>query len=66
MTARLHYGTTAKTFHWLIVALLAIQYPIGWLMPDLHRNQQPGAPMTFHVSFEIGRASCRERVSIDV
>lgn len=53
MTARLNYGTTAKTFHWLIVALLAVQYPIGWLMPDLHRNQQPGAPMTFHVSFGI-------------
>lgn len=53
MTARLHYGTTAKAFHWLIVALLAVQYPIGWLMPDLHRNQQPGAPMTFHVSFGI-------------
>lgn len=53
MTARLHYGTTAKTFHWLIVALLAVQYPIGWLMPDLHRDQQPGAPMIFHVSFGI-------------
>jgi cytochrome b561 len=53
MTARLHYGTTAKIFHWSIVALLAVQYPIGWLMPDLHRNQQPGAPMTFHVSFGI-------------
>src|SRR5450631_1036295 len=53
MTARLHYGTTAKIFHWLIVALLAVQYPIGWLMPDLHRNQQPGAPMIFHVSIGI-------------
>jgi cytochrome b561 len=50
MTLRLHYGIPAKLFHWLIVALLAVQYPIGWLMPDLHRNQQPGAPMTFHVS----------------
>jgi cytochrome b561 len=53
MTAPLQYGTTAKIFHWLIVALLAVQYPIGWLMPDLHRNQQPGAPMIFHVSFGI-------------
>ena len=53
MTDRLHYDTTAKIFHWLIVALLAVQYAIGWLMPDLHRNQQPGAPMTFHVSFGI-------------
>ena len=53
MTVHLQYGNTAKIFHWLIVALLAVQYPIGWLMPDLHRNQQPGAPMIFHVSFGI-------------
>jgi cytochrome b561 len=53
MTARLHYGATAKIFHWLIVALLAVQYPIGWLMPDIHRGQQPGAAMTLHVSFGI-------------
>ena len=50
MTARLQYGITAKIFHWLIVALLIAQYLIGWLMPDLHRNMKPGAPMTFHVS----------------
>ena len=53
MTPRLHYGTPAKIFHWLVVALLVVQYPIGWLMPDLHRNMQPGAPMTFHVSFGL-------------
>jgi cytochrome b561 len=53
MPARLHYGTTAKVFHWLIVGLLLAQYPIGWLMPDLHRNMKPGAPMTFHISFGI-------------
>ena len=29
MTPRLHYGTPAKILHWLVVALLAIQYPIG-------------------------------------
>ncbi len=53
MTARLQYGTTAKAFHWLIVLLLLIQYPIGWLMPDLHRGQQPGVGMTLHISFGI-------------
>jgi cytochrome b561 len=53
MTDRLQYGITAKVFHWLIVALLCVQYPIGWLMPDLHRNMKPGAPMTFHISFGI-------------
>lgn len=53
MTDRLQYGTTAKVFHWLVVALLVVQYLIGWLMPDLHRGQQPGAGMIFHVSFGI-------------
>ena len=53
MTDRLQYGATAKTLHWLIVALLVVHYPIGWLMPDIHRGDKPGAPMTFHVSFGI-------------
>ena len=53
MTDRLQYGTTAKLFHWLIVALLFIQYPIGWLMPDIHRGMKPGTGMTFHISFGI-------------
>ena len=53
MPDRLQYGTTAKVFHWLVVTLLLVQYPIGWLMPDLHENMKPGAPMTFHVSFGI-------------
>jgi cytochrome b561 len=53
MTDRLQYGTTAKLFHWLIVALLFVQYPIGWLMPDLHRDMKPGVPMTLHISFGI-------------
>jgi cytochrome b561 len=53
MTDRLQYGTTAKLFHWLIVALLAIQYPIGWLMPDIHRGMKPGDAMMFHVSCGI-------------
>jgi cytochrome b561 len=52
MTDRLQYGTPAKAFHWLIVALLLVQFPIGWLMPDVHGGP-PGAAMTFHVSFGI-------------
>jgi cytochrome b561 len=50
MTDRSHYGTTAKVFHWLVVALLVIQYSIGWLMPDIHRGMKPGAAMAFHIS----------------
>lgn len=51
MGQRLYYGKTAKVFHWLIVALLVVQYPIGWFMPDIHRGAQPGSAMVFHVSF---------------
>src|SRR5260370_31136375 len=53
MTNRLQYGITAKVLHWLVVALLCVKYPIGWLMPDIHRGMKPGAAMTFHVSFGI-------------
>jgi cytochrome b561 len=53
MTARLQYGITAKVFHWLVVALLIVQYLIGWLMPDIHRGMKPGTGMTLHISFGI-------------
>ncbi|MDB5656066.1 MAG: Cytochrome [Tardiphaga sp.] len=53
MTLRLQYGATAKIFHWLVVALLMIQFPIGWLMPDIHRGMMPGEAMMFHVSFGL-------------
>jgi cytochrome b561 len=49
-TAHLHYGTTAKLFHWLIAALLAIQLPLGWLMPHIRRGMMPGTAMSLHVS----------------
>ena len=47
---QLHYGPTAKVFHWVIVALLAVQLPLGWLMPDIHRGMQPGDAMVLHIS----------------
>ncbi len=53
MTDRPQYGATAKILHWLVLALLLVQYLIGWLMPDIHRDTKPGAAMAFHVSFGI-------------
>jgi cytochrome b561 len=53
MTDRLQYGNTAKLLHWLVVALLLVQYPLGWLMPDIHRGMKPGVGMTVHISFGI-------------
>jgi cytochrome b561 len=52
MTGRLHYGTPAKVLHWAIVALLAVQFLIGWFMPDVHGGP-PGSAMTLHISFGI-------------
>jgi cytochrome b561 len=53
MAKQPHYGTTAKVFHWLVVVLLIVQYPLGKLMPHIHRGMTPGDAMTFHVSFGI-------------
>jgi cytochrome b561 len=53
MTDRLQYGATTKVFHWLVVALLIVQFPIGWLMPDIRGDMKPGDAMTLHVSFGI-------------
>jgi cytochrome b561 len=50
---QLHYSTTAKVFHWLIVALLAGQLPLGWLMPGVRRGMQPGTVMSVHISIGI-------------
>jgi cytochrome b561 len=52
MDDRLHYRTPAKVLHWLIVALLAVQFPIGWFMPDVHAGP-PGRAMTLHISFGL-------------
>jgi cytochrome b561 len=53
MAKQLNYGTTAKVFHWLVVALLIVQYPLGKFMPDIHRGMKPGYAMTFHISIGI-------------
>jgi cytochrome b561 len=53
VTDQLQYGSTAKVFHWLIVALLLVQYPLGWLMPEIHGGMKPGDAMTIHVSLGI-------------
>src|SRR3954471_21032917 len=47
---RLHYGATAKAFHWAVAALIPVQLPLGWLMPDIHRGMSPGFAMSVHIS----------------
>ena len=47
---QLPYGGTAKTFHLAVAAVLAVQLPLGWLMPDIRRGMTPGDAMTLHIS----------------
>jgi cytochrome b561 len=47
------YAPSAKLFHWAIVALLAAQYAIGWLMPHIRRGMQPEAMMNLHLSIGL-------------
>jgi cytochrome b561 len=44
------YGTTAKTLHWLTMALLAVQYALGWVMPGVKRGMTPDSLMNLHIS----------------
>jgi cytochrome b561 len=36
--------------HWVIAALIAVQLPIGWLMPDIEPGMIPGTAMSVHIS----------------
>jgi len=50
---QLHYGATAKVFHWLVAALIAVQLPLGWLMPDIEPGMTPGTAMSVHISIGV-------------
>jgi cytochrome b561 len=48
------YGTVAKLLHWLIFALLAVQYAIGSIMPHIGRRTQDEGWVAWH--FSVGAA----------
>jgi cytochrome b561 len=45
------YGTTSKVLHWLIVALLLMQVPLGFWMERSPQNRAAGAMIHLHMSF---------------
>ena len=47
------YGRVAKSLHWLIVALLLVQFAIAWTMPDIHRGTQPEGLIGLHLSIGV-------------
>src|SRR6185437_9220998 len=48
------YGAVAKILHWLIFALLAVQYTIGSIMPHIGRRTQDQGWVAWH--FSVGAA----------
>lgn len=43
------YGTVARTLHWLVFALVAVQVIIGWTMPHI----RPGVPQEGLVAWHL-------------
>ncbi|TWB40456.1 cytochrome b [Nitrospirillum pindoramense] len=48
-----HYSGAMKGFHWLVVVLLAVQYTLGWTMPELRRGMPPEGLVNLHLSFGV-------------
>ena len=46
------YTATAKSLHWLILALLIVQFIVAWTMPHIGRNTKPDTLINLH--FSIG------------
>lgn len=49
----LQYGAVAKVLHWTVVALLAGQYAVGWLMPHISRDTPNEGLVSWHLSIGV-------------
>lgn len=47
------YGPVAKILHWLVVALLIVQYIVAWTMPPIHRGTSPDGLIGLHLSIGV-------------
>ena len=47
------YSATAKSLHWLIVALVAVQFVTAFLLPHITMKTQPSTVITLHFSFGL-------------
>jgi cytochrome b561 len=47
------YSPAVKFLHWLVVALIAAQLVLGWLMPDARRTTPPDLINNWHMSIGV-------------
>jgi cytochrome b561 len=53
MASNAGYTTTAKSLHWLIVALLIAQFTVAWTMPHIGRDTPVTTLISLHFTFGI-------------
>ncbi|CAG9259621.1 cytochrome b [Paraburkholderia unamae] len=51
--ANSRYDVVARLLHWLVVALVAAQFVIGWTMPDVHRDTRPTGEIAWHLGVGV-------------
>jgi cytochrome b561 len=44
------YGTVARTLHWLVFALVAAQFIVGWTMPEIETDTPQEGLVDWHLS----------------
>ncbi|HYM02308.1 MAG TPA: cytochrome b [Stellaceae bacterium] len=44
------YDAVHKLFHWLVFVLVAVQFTIGWRMPEIHRDTKPDGAIAWHLA----------------
>lgn len=44
------YSQVSKMFHWLVVALIIVQFGIAWTMPDVGRGTKPIGLVGWHLT----------------
>jgi len=47
------YDPVAKSLHWLVFALVCVQFGIAWTMPAIRRGVLPGRLINLHLSFGV-------------
>jgi len=44
------YNSTSRALHWIIVALIIVQFSIAWTMPEVERGTSPVGLIAWHLS----------------
>jgi cytochrome b561 len=56
------YHGIARLLHWLVALLVAVQFVIGWTMPDVHRDTLPNGLIAWHLGVGaaiVAAVACR-------